>query len=118
MEQLFLHALMGFHLILVIIGFAAGPYIGWMAIKQKRSNLLWAALAFPPAIAIAQLLNGGECILQTWAKEMRGIEEGWARDIYLLPEWFAQYVVLIGAVLYVSGVVIFFAQMIRIKPHP
>ncbi len=117
MDQLFLHVLMGFHLILVVAGFAAGPFIGWMAIKQKRSTLLWGALAFPPPIALGQILNGGECILQTWAKEIRGIETGWARDIYLLPEWFAQYVVLIGAVLYISGVVIFFAQMARNKPH-
>ena len=106
---------MGFHLIVVIAAFAAGPYIAWKAIRKETSFLLYGALALPIFIIVGIGLNGGECLLQTWAKQLRGVEEGWARDIYLLPEWFAHQVVFVGAVLYVSGLVIYIAQLIKAK---
>lgn len=109
-DYLMLHVLMAAHTIIVLASFAAGPFIAWNAIRGERPPLFWLALGFPPLICIGRLLNGEECILQSWARELRGINTGWARDIYLLPEAWALQVVLIGGILYVSGVIIFLTQ--------
>lgn len=98
------------HTLIVLLVFAAGPFIAWQAIRGERSILFWAAVAFPPLLCTGRLLNGEECILQSWARGLREIETGWARDIYLLPESWALNVVLVGGILYVSGVIIALTQ--------
>lgn len=63
----------------MVIGLAAYVLTG------RFARFVPWALAFPVLIFIGILING-ECILQTWARELSGIEEGWARDILFLPE--------------------------------
>ncbi|MGY6532609.1 hypothetical protein [Glycocaulis sp.] len=63
----------------MVIGLAAYVLTG-----RFERFVPWA-LGFPVLIFIGILING-ECILQTWARELSGIEEGWARDILFLPE--------------------------------
>lgn len=49
---------------------------------------LWALL--PPAlVGLGLLLNRGECILQSWARQLTGSGEAWARDVFFLPESWA-----------------------------
>ncbi|HYF22429.1 MAG TPA: hypothetical protein VD929_03430 [Caulobacteraceae bacterium] len=52
-------------------------------------GLLWAALAFPALIELGRRLNRAQCVLQTWARRLRGIEDGWARDVWWIPERWA-----------------------------
>ena len=63
----------------MVIGLAAYVLTG------RFERIVPWALGVPVLIFIGILING-ECILQTWARELSGIEEGWARDILFLPE--------------------------------
>ncbi|MGJ3231953.1 MAG: hypothetical protein ACFE0P_09155 [Oceanicaulis sp.] len=55
------------------------------ALTSRLARIAPYALGFPVAIFAGVLING-ECVLQTWAKRLSGVEDGWARDILLLPE--------------------------------
>jgi len=84
--------LMAAHLVIVIIAVAAIAY----ALLRGATGLvpddapLWISLAIPAAIGLGRFANGVECILQTWAKRLRGVNAGWARDILWLPESWAR----------------------------
>ncbi len=109
-DLVLLHGLMVVHTAIVVLAFLAGPYIAWKAIRAERGLWLYLALLFPPLVCLGRIANGRECILQTWARELRGIENSWARDIYLLPESWALNVVLAAGILYVCGLMLWFAQ--------
>ncbi|WP_306252318.1 hypothetical protein [Parvularcula sp. IMCC14364] len=109
-EPVLLHGLMGMHTLIVAFALVAGPYIAWKAIRAERSLWLYLALAFPPLVCLGRIANGRECILQSWARELRHIEHGWARDIYLLPESWALSVVLVAGALYFCGCAIWVSQ--------
>lgn len=57
-----------------------------------RSTAIWALIA-PFGILAGLLLNRGQCTLQTRAQKLMGVENGWARDIFFLPESWAIRVV-------------------------
>lgn len=59
-----------------------------------RTGAVWALIA-PFTILAGLLLNGGRCILQTRARKLMGMDDGWARDIFFLPESWAIRVVKI-----------------------
>ncbi|MCI5043607.1 MAG: hypothetical protein MRY72_02825 [Aquisalinus sp.] len=109
-DPVLLHGLMSMHTAIVVLAFLAGPYIAWKGIRAERNLWLYLALLFPPLVCLGRIANGRECILQTWARELRGIESGWARDIYLLPENWALNVVITAGILYLCGLVLWLAQ--------
>lgn len=106
MKSAALHALMSLHTLIVAACFAAGPVMAQRSLQSRWDWLFWTAFILPPAIALLRMLTGRVCILQTWAKRLRGIETGWARDMYIFNEKWAMRVVKIGAVSYVSGLII------------
>jgi len=57
--------------------------------ELQADGLLWAALALPALIEAGRRLNGARCVLQTWARRLRGVEDGWARDVWWIPERWA-----------------------------
>lgn len=75
----------------LVFVFAIGsliPVASYALTGQGLAAALWALL-LPLGIFIGLQLNGGTCILQTWAKQLIGINEGWARDVFFLPESWA-----------------------------
>ncbi|MCW5724374.1 MAG: hypothetical protein KIS81_05400 [Maricaulaceae bacterium] len=82
-------ALFILRLVHTLIYAAAIAMLAGMAIYAFTGRLQgWLPLfiGFPVAIFIALVLNRGTCILQTWAKRLSGTGDGWARDIFFLPE--------------------------------
>lgn len=57
-----------------------------------RIVALWSLMA-PFIILAGLLINRGRCLLQTRARKLMGINGGWARDIFFLPESWAIRVV-------------------------
>lgn len=57
-----------------------------------RNAAIWSLIA-PFTILAGLLINGGRCVLQTRARRLMGLETGWARDIFLLPESWATRIV-------------------------
>ena len=60
-------------------------------------------LGLPAVISLGLLLNGGDCIFQTWARRLTGVEEGWVRDLLFIPEPLALDTVIITAPLFLGG---------------
>lgn len=84
--------LMTVHTAVVAVSVAAIAYgllQGVFGPARGDDVLLAAALAWPAAIGVGRWLNGAECVLQTWARELRGVETGWARDVWWIPEAWA-----------------------------
>ncbi|WP_420430269.1 hypothetical protein [Hyphobacterium sp.] len=89
--------------LLVMIVFALTG--GW------RTAALWSLIA-PVTILAGLWLNSGRCVLQTRARKLTGISEGWARDIFFLPESWATRVVrlfVLPFTLAVTGTLLRFA---------
>jgi hypothetical protein len=57
-----------------------------------RMAAIWALIA-PFTILAGLLINRGRCVLQTRARKLTGQPDGWARDIFFLPESWAVRVV-------------------------
>ncbi|MEE2526659.1 hypothetical protein V0U79_09790 [Hyphobacterium sp. HN65] len=57
-----------------------------------RTAAIWSLVA-PFTILAGLLINRGRCFLQTRARRLMGMDEGWARDIFFLPESWAVRVV-------------------------
>lgn len=107
-DDLKLHLIKGFHTLVVALSTLAVIYIFYCAfLKTSWHVLLGIAMAYPLAICIGRLLNGRECILQTWAKKLQGIEEGWAPDIYFLGQNLALRVVVVTAIFYVIAILFY-----------
>jgi hypothetical protein len=83
---------MAAHLCIVIVAVAAILYALFRGATGIRADdwALWIALAIPAGIGLGRFANGVECILQSWAKRLRGVESGWARDILWVPESWAR----------------------------
>ena len=64
------------------------PFTWYAATGRQGEFAGWAAL-LPIGILAGIILNRGSCILQSWAKQLEGREEGWARDVFFLPESWA-----------------------------
>ena len=97
--------LMAAHLGVVILATAAIAYLWFRSLTSAAATdpLLWAALMFPGLIGLGRYANGVECVLQTWAKRLRGVETGWARDVLWLPESWAQAIPPVCTPLYLLG---------------
>lgn len=103
-KTIVLHAIMAVHSVIVIVCLLSGPILIRQAMhEQLAPPIIWFCLGFAPFICLLRILNGRECILQTWAKRLRGTGKDWARDIYLLPRRWALRIVLLGAVSYATG---------------
>jgi hypothetical protein len=63
--------------------------IGVFALSGHGRTLALWALVPPVLVFIGLQLNRGECILQTWARRLTGQTDGWARDVFWLPESWA-----------------------------
>ncbi|WP_300530891.1 hypothetical protein [Maricaulis sp.] len=63
------------------------------ALTGQGEQIALTALLGPVLVFVGLVLNRGTCILQTWAKHLTGTTEGWARDIFFLPESWALSVV-------------------------
>ena len=102
-DRLVLHALMAAHTAIVAFSFAAGPILIRGALNGAYGFWFFAALAGPPFVCALRALNGRECILQTWARRLRGLKTGWARDVYFVSQDWAFRVVMMGAASYGVG---------------
>ncbi|XBQ16796.1 MAG: hypothetical protein ABL308_02725 [Oceanicaulis sp.] len=80
-----LFVLQVFHTLVFIAAISCLAVLWVYALTGRLARLAPWALGFPVAIFAGVMING-ECVLQTWAKRLSGIEEGWARDILFLPE--------------------------------
>ena len=73
------------------------------ALTGRLERALPVFIAAPVLIGVGLALNGGECVFQTWAKTLSGVEEGWARDILILPEALVLGTVSITAPILIFG---------------
>lgn len=95
-----------FHTIIFVVCIGALLPLGAYALTGEGMVLAIYALIPPVLVFIGLFLNGWTCILQTWAKRLTGITDGWARDVLFLPESWATrtvqvmvpvFVVVVGA---------------------
>ena len=105
--SLLLHALMAAHTAIVAVSVAAVGYIlarGLLGGALLDDRLLFAAVIWIVGIGVGRYLNGVECILQTWARRLRGQASGWARDIYWAPESWAMAIPKVFTPAFLIGV--------------
>jgi hypothetical protein len=71
---------------------ALGVLVTFAITGHGRTAAIWS-LAAPFTILAGLLINRGRCLLQTRARKLMGVSDGWARDIFFLPESWAVRVV-------------------------
>jgi hypothetical protein len=81
------------HTIIFALCLAALAILAVFAISGLWRQAAIGALAAPFIILAGLLINRGRCLLQTRARKLMGMEDGWARDIFFLPESWAIRVV-------------------------
>lgn len=74
------------HFIIYIAAMAMLAGMAAYALTGRLERFMPVCLGFPLVILAGYLANSNQCILQTWARSLTGVEEGWARDIVFLPE--------------------------------
>ncbi|MGH6872222.1 MAG: hypothetical protein ACREHE_12010 [Rhizomicrobium sp.] len=78
-------------------------YGGVAGLTLGPRPLLWLALVWPPLIGLQLILNRGDCLFQTWARDLHGGSRGRVRDLYLVPESWAPHIPLLFTPLHLAG---------------
>lgn len=103
-KRTLLEILKAAHLAIVAACVLAIAYLLYRGLVGGGGPWLLAALALPGLIGLGRYLNGVECILQTWARELQGVPKGqWARDVLWLPEPWAKAIPATFTPLYLLG---------------
>ncbi|KAA5803793.1 hypothetical protein F1654_08315 [Alkalicaulis satelles] len=74
------------HFLIYVAALAMLAGMAVYALSGRLARYIPLFLGYPLAILAGYLANGNRCILQTWARALTGVEDGWARDILFLPE--------------------------------
>jgi hypothetical protein len=84
--------LMAAHTAVVLVSISAIAYALWRGLTGwagAADPWLLAALAWPAVIGAGLALNRGQCVMQSWARRLSGVDGGWARDMLWVPETWA-----------------------------
>lgn len=77
------------------------------ALTGKGRAALPVCIGLPVLIGLGLVLNDGDCLFQSWARELTGAPDGvWVRDLVVLPEAVARATPLIFTPIFVLGAVL------------
>ncbi|UCG74121.1 MAG: hypothetical protein JSV45_07030 [Chromatiales bacterium] len=85
--------------------FASGCvlYVVYCGLAGRTNTFLWTSMAVASLVGAANFLNGFECPLTTLIYHLAGRRD--IADIFL-PDWFAQLIMPVSAVVFSFGVVL------------
>lgn len=77
------------------------------ALTGQGRAVLPVCIGLPVLIGLGLVLNEGDCLFQSWARDLTGAPDGvWVRDLVLLPEGVARSTPLIFTPVFLLGAVL------------
>lgn len=90
----------------------AGVWIYALTGALRRALPLCAGA--PLLIGLGLVLNGGDCLFQSWARQLSGADgEAWVRDLLWLPEAVAVNTPLIFGPVFAAGMLLALQRWMR-----
>lgn len=117
-----LHILVAVHTLVAAVSTSCLVYLflgAWKRRSPRKDLFLRFALAWPLLNWVLLLANSMECPMQSWAKDLAGVQDGWVRDLYLVPEsWIAWVPWTYGSSYVIGTCLVFWRQKKRALSAP
>ena len=99
-----LYALQVIHSLIYVLAVLCIAGTWRYALTGKGRNALPVCIAVPVLIGLGLVFNDGDCLFQTWARNLSpATDEAWVRDLLIVPEALARHTPHIFAPVFILG---------------